>query len=149
MSNTSDIYDGLVSFIEGLLPAYYRLPDAYEPTSNDILKLAKGFSVGFGPGENTERLISDCSFSTSRNFIVVFSNLYASVESNAIKRGSLEKALLEDAFSVWYALQKITVLNGVEVTNVKYSDDSGIEYLGDKTRHIAIVSNISLEYFTE
>jgi hypothetical protein len=145
-TNLSLMYDGLVAYIKGKLPAYIQLADAYDPVLNDSLRLQKGFSVGIGSGVNTERQFGCPQLSLERTFNVTFTNLYSANETDASARATVEKTLMDDAFDVWKGLESITYLGAVQ-TNVKYVDDSGIQPLDGEYKYITVVSVITAEYF--
>lgn len=145
MSNISLIYDGLVSLIETTLPTYTRLPDGYGVGGNNDINLNQGFSVGFGTGENTKRLVCG-NISIARSFNVSFTKLRAFTDENAIGRATEEKALMDDAFAVYDALRDTDYLGGVQVSNLAYDSDGGIEFSEDN-QHLIINSVITAEYF--
>jgi len=147
MSNGSLVYDGLITLIESKLTAYHRLADAYEIGDNDLIRLEKGYSLGIAGGENTERYLDGVQLTIDRAYNLTLSNLYTAHETDPIERATQEKALYEDAFLVWKELQKISVLNGVQVIRARYVTDQGIEYIEDDRKVITIVSAISAEYF--
>lgn len=146
MANLSLIYEGLISLIESKLPTYNRLADAYDDAANDLIRIEKGYSLGISSGENTERYITGDTLASNRTFSFKITNLYTANEGDPVARATQEKALYEDAFLVWKELEKISVLNGIDVMNARYLSDDGIEYLGDEKKAITIISAISAEY---
>lgn len=145
MSNVSLIYDGLVDLIQGALPDYNRLPDAYAVGGNDDIRLNSGFSVGFGSGLNTKRLVCG-NISIVRTFNVRFTKLSASTEDDEIGRSAEEKALMDDAFSIYDLLETTDYLGGVQVSSLYYETDEGITFSEDG-QHLIINAAISAEYF--
>jgi len=148
MAKLTSIYNGLHTFIQGKLPTYSRLADAYDVELNNNLALQNGYSLALLDGENTELEFScDDRMSVERSFILTFTNIYAANRADQTARGDAEVALIEDAMKIWKGLVPITHLGGVQVANAKYLNDGGIEYLGDTQKFITIVSAISAEYF--
>lgn len=150
MANISLIYDGLITLIETKLPTYSRLADAYDIDNNDILSIVSGYSLALSSGTNTERYITGSSLSTDRGFSLTLTNLYTANETDPVGRAVQEKSLLEDAYSIWKELQVTHALGGVQVSPIKYTDDTGINYIESETyngKAISIVSAISAEYF--
>jgi hypothetical protein len=144
MANSSLIYDGIVSLIEGILPDHIRLPDGYEVGGNDDLSLNQGFSVGFGSGINTQRL--QCNkISIVRTYNLRFTKLAAASSSDAIGLSDEQKALMNEAFLVYDELRKTNTLNDITV-NINYQTDGGIEFSED-LQHMIINAEVSAEYF--
>jgi len=145
LSNISLIYDGMVDLVSATLPTYTRLPDSYGVGGNNDINLNQGFSVGFGSGENTNRQICD-KISIARLFNVRFTKLRAFTDDNAVGRATEEKALMDDAFSLYNILRETDYLGGVQVSSLAYVSDGGIEFSEDN-QHLIINSVISAEYF--
>jgi hypothetical protein len=144
MSNISLIYDGLVSAIQAELTDYEQLPDAYDIGGNDDIRMISGFSVGFGASINTKRLICN-KISIERTFNLRFTKLRAATEDDVTGRATEEKALMDDAFSIYDLLRTTNVLNGIQVV-IDYESDGGIEFSEDG-QHLIINAAISAEYF--
>ena len=148
MATVTKVYDGLITLIDANTTNYTRMADAYDVTNNDILRIVKGYSLGFGAGNNTERYLTKKELTLERSFILTFTKLYTAIETDPTTRATLEKSLMEDAFAVWKALETVSHLGTAQVANAKYIDDAGITYLFDENiKAISIVSTISVEYF--
>lgn len=148
MANFSLIYDGLITLIEAEIPTYSRLSDGYNLENNDELRLAKGYGLGIAEGLNTERYITGSELTSSRVFILSLTRILSANETDAVGRATVEKSLFEDTFKIWKKLQITDHLGGVQITEAKYVDDSGIQFVfDDNTKVISMVSNISLEFF--
>jgi len=148
MAKISLIYDGLISLIEDQLTGYTRLANAYDIESNDILRVVKGYSVGFSSGSNTDRYICDEKLTTNREFIFTVTNLMTANEADATGRAVIEKSIIEDCYKVWKKLQSTYYLGIVQVASCKYLEDAGIEYtFGDNQKAISVISSLSIEYF--
>ena len=148
MANISLIYDGIITLVEAQLSTYSRLADAYNVESNDILRLVKGYSVGFGPGNNTERYITDGMLTTEHTFTLTLTNLFTANDADPSGRATIEKSLMEDAYKIWKKLQTTNYFGSIQVANCKYINDNGIEYtFGDNHKAISVISTLSVEYF--
>lgn len=148
MGAISNIYDGLITLIQANTTGYIQLADAYDIGSNDILRIEKGFSLGFLNGANTNRYLTKEELTLERSFNITFTNLYTAIETDPVTRSAIEKQFMEDAFVVWKALEVVSHLGGTQVANARYVSDEGIQYLFDESiKAITIVSEISIEYF--
>lgn len=146
MSRISDIHDQMISTIESTLTGYMRLPNPYEPSENTSLYLRRGFAVGFGSATNTERMICE-KVTIGRTMTVVLINEILTTETNSASRGSFEKLLMEDVFTLIKTFENDVDLSGT-TTRIKYSNDSGIQYVeSESERYILVEINFSLEYF--
>lgn len=148
MGAISNIYDGLITLIEANTTNYVRLADAYDIENNDILRIEKGYSLGFLVGSNTNRYLTGDKLTLERSFNLTFTNLYTAIETDPTTRATIEKQFMEDAYDVWKALEVVSHLGGTQVANARYNSDDGIQYLFDENiKAITIVSEISVEYF--
>lgn len=151
MSNFSLLYDGLITLIEGQLSTYKRLSDAYDVENNDMLRIAKGYSLAIASGENTNRTLCG-QLSEERNFIFKLTNLAAVNELDPVAKATIEKSIMEDIRKVYRKLQTTHSLGTVQVSSIRFNTDEGIEYLfredaAQANKAIGVSSLITLEYF--
>ena len=145
MSKVTDIQVALNSLISATLPAYDILPDSIDPTDNTWINLDKGFSTSYGAAENNSGDICNDSFRIQRNFPFILTNIYIP-NYDPTYRLTIERSLMEDQYSVISAIESSITLGGLAI-NMRYSGDSGIEYLlGETKQFIALVSDITIEY---
>lgn len=146
MSDISTVHAAYISLIETALPTYVRIPDPYDPEKNASLILDKGYGLGFGPANNTERMKCP-QLSIAREFFVVLTNKIVSLENDSNQRGSIEKSLFEDHFALVKAVEADPTLGGAAVIT-KYVSDGGLEFLnGEQAKHFLIEIVFESEYF--
>lgn len=146
MSKVSDIYDAYISFTEAALSSYIRIPNPYDPEQNATLILNKGYGIGIGPADNTERLAKP-KVSIARQFFVILVNQITATRQASSDRGTLEKALMEDAFTLISALEADDSLGGVAKIT-KFISDTGIDFLNnEREKYFSTELTFSTEYF--
>lgn len=148
MTKVVDIRTSLESLIETALPTYEKLSDAYDSPDNVNLWLAKGFSIGYGPSENTSDNFCQGFLKQRRLFQFVLANIYMP-NADADYRQTLEDNLMDDQFAVLAAIESDVTLTGTAISTA-FQSDNGIEYLvgedGDQKQFIIIVSTIAIDY---
>ena len=146
MSKISDIYTALDGKISSVLTGYTKLPDSYSTDENNILYLQKGYGIGYGTGENTQRVAS-CQLSMSQSFNVVIVNLVTTTDHNTTARNTLEKALMEDVYGLIKAVEKDSDL-GNACSKASFTSHGGIELLEEfDARFFAISIDFEIEFF--
>lgn len=146
MSEISTLYDAWISKIETSLSSYTRIPDPYDPEANSTLLLTKGYGLGMGPATNVERFAAP-KMSIRREFFVVLTNRITATESDSSGRGSLEKSLMEDHYTLVKAIEGEPTLNGAAQVS-RYVSDGGIEFLsGQRAKHFLLEIVFESEYF--
>lgn len=146
MSQISDIHAAWITKIEATLTSYVRIPDPYDPEKNNALILNKGYGLGMGPASNTNRLANP-KMSIAREFFVVLTNKITTTESNASARGTIEKGLMEDHFTLVKAIEADPTLGGV-CTISRYISDGGLEFVsGTRAKHFLVEIVFESEYF--
>lgn len=146
MSNFSSLYDAIVDRIEAVLPNHLRLPNPYKVNENTELYLRQGFGVALGPATNTNRELS-CRISVGRDFSVVLSRKFYSIESNVSNKESVEKQLIEDQILLIRDFCDNSSLPGA-LGIVSYSSDSGIEYVFNEKDNFLVLNTVfTVEYF--
>lgn len=144
-TSISTIYDALVSLLSSKLTGYIQLPNPYAPEENNELYLNKGFGVAFADGENTQRFVG-CKLSVARTFNIILVNRIVTTDHNTTVRGSLEKSIMEDEFTIINELEKNPTLQGSAFKSL-FVSDNGIEYLeGERMKYLFLVFNINIEY---
>jgi len=145
MSKISDIYDALDSLISTALPAYTKLPNAYDLEENPELFLKRGYGIAIGSGENTKRELG-CRLSYLRQFTIGLIKQITTTDTNTAARVALEKAIIEDHYLVLKALENDVDLN--ETSNITIlPNDNGIEYLeGETNKYFLVTITVTSEY---
>lgn len=147
MSSVSDIYDAYITFIEANLSSYSRIPDPYDPDKNASLFLNKGYGLGFGPATNTNRELKP-RMSFGRQFFVILVNRITASELSGSSRGTQEKLLLEDSFTLIKAIESDDTFGGAGTQLTKYLSDTGIDFFGGKkAKYYSIEISFETEYF--
>jgi len=148
MTKITNIREELESIIAASIAGYKQIPNPYEieKTSNVILK--KGFAIAFGPGTNTERLLS-CQLSIDREIAIVLTRQVSSTEHDTNRRESIEKDILEDQFLIIRAIERDPSLNN-KAARARYVGDNGLEFLSlENSRYFVLQSNFAFEYFED
>lgn len=147
MTEISTIYEGYVTAIEAALSGYCRIANPYDPEENANLMLRKGYGIGFGPAQNTDRFI-DCRLSLVREFFVVLVQQVALRDNDGEARAVIEKQLFEDQLAIIQAFEADPTLNGAGRPGAKFISDGGIEFLqADKAKYLLIEMQFESEYF--
>jgi len=130
MSIAATIFDSLITLASGSLTGYTELPDRITTEANSELMLVKGFAVVYGDEINENRIL--CNILTlERSFSLILSNAMTTTEHNTEARKTLEKNIIEDAYTFIKALMNDNTLGGVAV-DASYESQSAIEYLVDQ-----------------
>ena len=148
MSKITDIREELETIIAAAVTGYRQIPNPYEieKTSNVILK--KGFAIAFGPGTNTERLLS-CQLSVDREMAIVLTRQVSSTEHDTNRREEIEKDIFEDHYLIIKAIEKDPSLNN-KAARARYVGDNGLEFLSlENSRYFVLQSNFAFEYFED
>lgn len=145
MSKVSTIYDALQTLVESNLTTYTKIPDPYKLEDNTELFLVKGFGIGMGNGENTERLV--CGYiSIRRSFTIALVNKVTTTENNLSSIATSEKNIMEDCYTLIKALEADTDLQGNCVKST-YLSDSGIEFIdSDLGKYLLLQMEVDIEY---
>ena len=145
MSKVTTVYNALQALIEANLTSYSKIPNPYVVDDNVALLLTKGYGIGYGAGENTERQVG-CFLSINRLFTVVLVNQVTVTENNLTGISSLEKALMEDAVTLLDALEQDADLQGNSIKAV-YRSDSGIGFIDSELgKYLLLEIEVGIEY---
>jgi hypothetical protein len=146
MSDISTIYDALLALIPTILTTHEELNNPYLLEDTSDIDMEKGWTLGFGPGENTQRLLG-AQITYNRSFILTITRRSFGHLRDKALRITTEKLLFED--------QKI-LINGIEkytnasIENIIFVGDNGLEFLnGDRFGILLIQNNVSVEYFED
>lgn len=146
MTKISEIREQLETLITTALTGYRQIPNPYEieKTSNVILR--KGFGIAFGPGTNTERMLS-CQLSVDRDFSILLTREVAVTEHDAAGREAVEKSIFEDLHLLIKAIETDADL-ATKASRARYVSDNGLEYVGlENSRYFLIAATFAAEYF--
>lgn len=145
MSSITDIYNALETTLATALPAYTKLPNAYDVEDNATIFLGKGYGLGIGGGSNTNRLLPS-KVSISRDFEIVFVNQINATASNGDLIEAQEKEIFEDMFLFLKTVESDASL-GCLAINSSYVSDSGLDFLdGETQRYFSLTMVVSVEY---
>ena len=145
MSKVADIRTQLNTLIDTNLPGYVKLSDSYETPDNAGMILEKGYSIGFGPSENTSDEWCPGTIRQRRQFQIILTNVYTP-NLDPEFREDLENSLLDDEFTLIAAIERDVTLSG-EAISSRFSFDNGLEYLiDDRKQFIIIVATITIDY---
>ena len=148
MTQVSNIYDAYVSMIASQLPTYKRITNPYEPTQNAGLLLQKGYGIGIGPAENTERIIT-CKVSIVRTFEILLINQINTTENNISAKATIEKTIMEDLFKLIKQVDKDPSLQQTSIKS-SYVSDNGLEYLeAEKAKFYLVRATFDSEYLED
>lgn len=129
MSVTSDVYDEVISRIETVLPNHLRLAHAYLPEQSPEPQLRQGWAIQHGAGENSNRKLG-CMVSVRRNFNVIVTRKYYSLDSDPEAKALTDKEIIEDARLVINDIEANPYLSGIANNpNIKYLSDSGVQFI--------------------
>jgi hypothetical protein len=146
VSKIKTIRQELETVIDGVISGYQKIPNPYELEKISNVILRKGYGIAFGPGTNTERMLS-CQLSVDREFAVILTREVAATEHNAEGRETVEKSIFEDQYLIIKAIEKDADLLG-SASRARYVSDSGLEYVGlENSRYFVLVSTFATEYF--
>jgi hypothetical protein len=146
MSDTSTIYDAIVTRMGTLFPNHKRIGNPYKPEENAEPILTMGWGLTVGEAVNTNRVLSN-QFTVAREFALLVCRKAFHRESDAAARATTEKLILEDLYTLIKDFEINASLNGVAM-NTKYLGDGGIEaVMPDKDQFLMIRARISVEYW--
>lgn len=149
MSKISTIYDALIARLVAVLPSdYHRLTNPYDIEDNNELYLTKGYGVAVGPGSRTDRLVS-CQKSFERSFSIALTRQITTTDHNISDNEDIQKALLEDHFTVFSDLEKETTLSAICIKS-EVDGDEGIEFVNlDVSRYYLMQIIVNTEYLED
>lgn len=149
MSNFTNLYDGIKTRIETVLPAssgYMRLYNPYELNRNPENVLRKAWGIAIGGATNTNRQLS-CSISIRRDLVVTLTRKALAVDNDAVSKTTTEKDLIEDQLLLIKDFCDNSDLpNTIGIIN--YESDTGvIRIFDEKENFLALQTTFSIEYF--
>ena len=154
MSNISDAADKIVFAMEALFPDHLRMWNPYQPEENSEEVLRKGWGIGFGPAERTNRQLS-CDYSWLRKIQIIQARQYFGTQLSTSKNFGKQKEILEDHRIMLDDFEKHVSLNQPGFANpeiVKFNpiSDSGILHVyPDRDDFFFIRTTFDLEYFRQ
>ena len=147
MSNISTIYDELLALVPTILTDHEQLNNPYFIDDETDIKFEKGWTLGFGPGQNTNREVG-ARFSWNRTFVLSISRRVFAHFRDYDQRITDEKLLLEDQKQLINGLEPYT---STAIANIRFVGDNGLEFLpgegGSRFGFLLIHNNVSVEYF--
>ncbi len=123
----STLIDALITRLDAVLTSgsgWQKLPNAYSVEDNPDSFLKQGYSIGFGKGRNSKKMLSNI-LSMDREFIVTISRAMDATDLDLDTRVSIEKTLLEDMRAV---VADFNVNAGTGTQNVDFESDNGVEF---------------------
>jgi hypothetical protein len=146
MSKISDIHAALKTLITTALGSGYgQLPNPYAPPENSSLILDQGWGLAIGPGEAV-RLEVGCNMHSERQFNIVLTRDIGTSEHDVTLRESAELALVENYYSLRFAMENDVTLGG-KCIRLEYLNDSGVEFLAtERQRYLSINMTVSALY---
>lgn len=146
MSKISTIHDNLLALISTNLGSEYKkLPNPYIIDDNNELYLTKGYGLAIGPGARTDRLVS-CRQSWQRDFTLYLTQQITTTDHNTDDRETIIKAMLEDHFTLFDALESDSTLSGSAI-RAQMESDSGITILDlESARYLLLEIDVIAEY---
>ena len=140
-----DIYDAIVTTIEGELTTYRRLPNPYAPETSTFLQLQQGYGLAVGPGRDTERYVG-CLVTWERVFTILLVNQITATQNNIDSRVIIEKDLLIAHDLLRKAFYNNSTLGG-EAIKTTVSDDGGFQFLdAERLKFLTLEINLITEY---
>ncbi len=123
----SAFYDALKSFVATQLGATATLiVNPYELETTSSLFLANGYGISVGPGEKVPGSLS-CQMKISRDFAITLVKQIYATEHDAAAHGVVEKAILEDQFTLIKQLELNGHIGGI--SDISFVSDSGLDLL--------------------
>lgn len=147
MTVATGIYDAVVAKIISTLPTYIELPESYEIEANATHLMAKAFAVGF-LSENNNEYHNTNLLNFEREFSIILVNKISAMANSRAQRVAVEKALIEDGYTLIKAFYNDLTLGQV-ATLIKYTGQTGIEYITantDTEKFISINLTVSVKY---
>lgn len=139
-----NIYDAIVTKIDGALTGYYRIANPYDITGSNFLTRTKGYALAIGAGIATFEEIG-CTVSWERAFTITIAEKITTTENNVSLRSEVEKNLLASHRDLLYAFYQDLTLGGL-ATDADIIDDSGIDLVGDEQKFLGIELTLLLKY---
>jgi len=147
MTVATGIYDAVVAKVVATLTTYIDLPDSYELEANPNFMMTKSFAVSFGD-ESNDNYHATPLINFDRNFSIALINKIAAITNSRSERKIVEKALIEDAYTLIKAFCNDLTLGQV-ATVVNYNGASALEYItaaSDTEKFISTTLSISVKY---
>lgn len=147
MTVATGIYTALVAKVLATLTTYVELPDSYEVAANPTYLMTKSFAVSFGDEQNNEYHATNL-LNFERSFSVMLVNKIVSTVNSRAERAIVEKALIEDGYTLIKALYNDLTLGQVAML-VSYKGQSAMEYLTSENateKFITTTLSISIKY---
>jgi hypothetical protein len=147
MTVATGIYTALVAKVLATLPTYVELPDSYSVTENPTYLMAKSFAVAFGAEQNNEYHATNL-LNFEREFSIDVVNKIIATTNSRSERAIVEKALIEDCYSLIKAFYLDLTLGNV-ATYIAYTGQTAIEYLTASNateKFITVKINVSVKY---
>lgn len=140
-----NIYDQLVTAIDGLLTDYTRLPNPYQIEANTYLHLRQGYGIAIGPAVDTEREIG-CKMYWERNFGIVLVRKLGATQNNTAARVLIEKDILNDHDTIVKYFYNNQTLGGY-TAKIRVDGDSGISFIdASDLKFLTMEVSIFVEY---
>lgn len=147
MTVATGIYTALVAKIAATLTTYIDLPDSYEIEMNPTYLMTKSFAVSFGDERNDNYHATNL-LNHERSFTITLINKLVATVNSRPERVIVEKALIEDGYTLIKALYNDLTLGQV-ATLVSYNGQSALEYLtavNSTEKFISIKINVDIKY---
>ncbi len=147
MSKVTTLYEDLIAKMVSLYPDHKRLHNPYSVSENNERFLQKGWGIQVLSGNNSQRQVS-CQLSVERDFGIVLSRKWFSMEQRTAQKETAEKALLEDQFLLLDAFSGAADQISDAIVRSQFVSDSGILFVtGEKDNFIHVVTLVRIEYF--
>lgn len=144
-TKVEDVYDAIVSIIEGQLTGYRRIPNPYFLDLNSHLLLQKGFGIRVDSARDAERTVS-CQIFWERLFVIILTKQITTTENDIDKKELLEKSLLVDHDTLVKAFYANTAFT-VKGFKAGIKDDSGIQpFVTDAGKFLSMDLSLFVEY---
>lgn len=128
----SKIYDFYMSELDAALPEHEELFDIDNLDENPAEVLARGYGMGIGDGENTDRCMEDGAYYYRRSFTIILTRDVTSLYADTATRKDIWKGILEDLHLVLKRLtgsheivENVSGRTSVISFKTEYADDSG------------------------
>lgn len=139
-----NIYDAIVTKVDGALTGYYRIANPYDITTSNFLTRTKSYALAIGAAVATFEEFG-CSVSWDRAFTITIAEKITTTENNVTLRSEVEKSLLAAHRSLMYAFYQDRQLGGL-CTDCDIIDDSGVDLVGDEGKFLGIELTLLLKY---
>jgi len=146
MSKISTVYDELIALVPTILTAHTQLNNPYLLEDEADIQMERGWTLGFGDGENTMRVVGS-KISYRRTFILTITRRVFGHLRDYEARIAVEKLLLDDQKALINGIDKYTSNN---FAKIEFVGDNGLEFLsGDRFGILLIQNNVAVEYFED